>query len=135
MGFKSLAQLFKQGVSPMPYRLPRLRRFLVAAFAASTLLAFPLTAAQARVFVGVGFGYPFFAPFYPAYSPAFIYASPPVIYASPPSVVYAPPATYNATSSGRCFAGAYVCPLDRPGPIGAPCSCPTNTTRAAGRIG
>ncbi|MBD0274570.1 MAG: hypothetical protein ICV73_21895 [Acetobacteraceae bacterium] len=33
------------------------------------------------------------------------------------------------------YAGAYVCPADRPGPAGAPCSCPTNTGRARGRIG
>jgi hypothetical protein len=68
-----------------------------------------------RVFVGV----PFFA--------APVYVPPPVYYAPPP--VYAPAPVY----SGRgCYAGPYVCPLDRPTPVGAGCSCPTNNGRAYG---
>ena len=111
-------------------RFSFLRRSLAAAtLAAGALLALPSTAAQARVFVGFGFGFPVFAPyypFYPFYAPWVAFAPPPVVYAPPPSA---------AGPAGRCFAGAYVCPPDRPGPVGAPCSCPTNTGRAAGRIG
>ncbi len=113
-------------------RLSSLGRVLAAVFTACTLLAVPLTPAQARVFVGYGFGfgYPFYAPFY---GPRFVYA-PPVLYAATP-VVYAVPPTYATAPAGRCFAAAYVCPVDRPRPVGAPCSCPTNTGRASGHIG
>ena len=32
-----------------------------------------------------------------------------------------------------CYAGPYVCPLEAPSPVGAPCSCPTNNqTRSYG---
>ncbi len=115
-------------------RLPVPRRFLAIAVAACALLAVPLTA-QARVFFGVGFGFPLFAPVYPFYAPPpVVFAPPPIVYAPPP-VVFSPPAAYAAGPGGRCFAGAYVCPLDRPVPVGAPCSCPTNFGRAGGRSG
>lgn len=114
----------------MPSLLPRLRRFLAtAALAAGTLLVMPTPGAQAQVFVGAGFGYPF----YPLYQPRVVFAPPAFYY--PPRVVFAPPPAYVAAPVGRCLAGAYVCPLDRPGPIGATCSCPTNTGRARGQIG
>jgi hypothetical protein len=114
-------------------RFPILSRFVtVIVLAAGALLALPPSVAQARVFFGVGFGFPLYAPFYPYYGPRVVYAPP---YYYPPPVVYAAPPTYAAVPAGRCFAGAYVCPLDRPGPVGAPCSCPTNTGRTAGRTG
>lgn len=92
--------------------------------------------AQARVFVGFGFGYPgFYTPFY---APPPVYYAPPVFYPPPPPVVYAPE-PYTAPSfpatPARCYAGAYVCPLDRAGPVGAPCSCPGDRGRVTGRIG
>ncbi len=71
-----------------------------------------------RVFVGV----PLFAP--PVYVP------PPVYYAPPP--VYVTPAPAPIYAGARCYAGPYVCPLDRPTPVGAGCSCPTNAGRAYG---
>lgn len=115
-------------------RLPIPRRFLTIAVAAGALLAAAPTA-QARVFFGVGFGFPLFAPAYPFYAPPpVVYAPPPVVYAPPPPV-YARPPVSAAGPEGRCFAGAYVCPLDRPVPVGAPCSCPTNFGRAGGRSG
>ncbi len=46
--------------------------------------------AQARVFVGFGFGVPFYAPYY--YPPPVVYAPPPVVYAPPPVTYTAPPA-------------------------------------------
>ena len=58
---------------------------------------------------------------------------PPVYYGPPPGYYYAPPPPRAAGQA--CYAGAYVCPLDEPGPLGAPCSCPTNNGRAGGRIG
>ena len=33
-----------------------------------------------------------------------------------------------------CYAGSYICPLDNPGPAGAPCTCPTNSGRIAGQV-
>ena len=74
---------------------------------------------------GVYFG---FAP--PVYiGPPVIYAGPPVVYAPGPPVYAAPAATGQA-----CYAGAYVCPLDNPGPAGAPCTCPANVGRVQGLI-
>jgi hypothetical protein len=32
-----------------------------------------------------------------------------------------------------CYAGAYVCPLDRPAVVGEPCGCPTAQGTAWGR--
>jgi hypothetical protein len=55
---------------------------------------------------------------------------PPPVVVAPPGYYYTPPPAGQA-----CYAGPYVCPLDQPGPIGAPCSCLTNTGRAGGRVG
>lgn len=53
----------------------------------------------------------------------------PPVYAGPypyPYHSYAPPPYYAApAASGGCYAGPYVCPLDAPAQLGAPCSCPT----------
>jgi hypothetical protein len=59
-----------------------------------------------------------------------VVVAPPAYYYPPPGYYYAPPAAGQA-----CYAGPYVCPLDQAGPRGAPCSCPTNSGRAGGRIG
>ncbi len=103
---------------------------------------------------GVFFGFPPIAPFYYAPPPVF-YPPPPVIYAPPPAA-YAPPPAYATppayaappgyavpppsttpqdAAGPVCRAGLYVCPLDAPAAVGSPCSCPTNTGRAAGRVG
>ena len=43
---------------------------------------------------------------------------------------YGAPATYSPAAPGQpyigaqCFAGAYVCQLPAPGPLGSGCSCP-----------
>ncbi len=110
-----------------------LRRMVASAALAGVMLMLPLAAAQARVSVGVGFGFPLFAPAYPAYP----YYAPPAFYPPPygPPVVYAPPPYAAVPPSGRCFAGAYVCPLAQLAPVGAPCSCPANTGRIAGWTG
>ena len=92
---------------------------------------------------GFGFGFPVFGPYYPFYAPPVVVAPPPVVYAQPPVAYgygYGAPVPYAYTPPGyaaapRCFAGAYICPLDRPGVVGGPCSCPTNTGRAPGRVG
>ena len=52
-----------------------------------------VTPAQARVFVGVGVGFPgYYHPYYPGYYPAY---SPPAYYAPPPVVYYPPAPTYT----------------------------------------
>jgi hypothetical protein len=81
-----------------------------------------------------GFGGPVFAPGF-FVGPPVVYAPPPVFFAQPPVFFLDPAANSAPPPPHRCFAGAFICPLDRPGPVGAPCSCPTNTTRAAGQIG
>jgi len=86
---------------------------------------------------GVFFGFP--GPIY--VGPPVVYAAPPVVYAAPP-VVYAPgQPVYAAPGYGApapigssCYAGAYICPLENPGPAGAPCTCPTNSGRIAGQV-
>ncbi|MFL5255832.1 MAG: hypothetical protein ACJ8AI_23630 [Rhodopila sp.] len=106
------------------------RAFAVSAVAAATLCCPP--PAQARVFVGVGVGVPFFGPWVPPpvyYPPPVFYAPPPVYYTPPQA--YAPPsgsqAAAGATASRQsCYAGAYVCPMDRLVPSGATCWCAAN---------
>ena len=115
-------------------RFTSLRRALVTAVGAAILLLSPMHSAQAYGFVRFGFGFPVVAPYYPFYGPRVVYAPAPVIYAPPP-VVYTQPSPYGAGSSGRCYAGAYVCPLSRALTVGTPCSCPTNTARIAGQVG
>jgi len=57
----------------------------------------------------------------------------PYYYGPAPGYYYAP--SYPYAAGQACYAGAYVCPLDQPGPQGAPCSCPTNNGRVGGRVG
>lgn len=127
-------------------RRARPRRVFAAAVLALGASLPLVPAAQARVFLGVGFGFgfPVFGPYYPFYVPPVVVA-PPVIHGSPygaygPYGPHGSPAAYAHAPPGhavapRCFAGAYICPLDRPGVVGGPCSCPTNTGRAPGRVG
>jgi uncharacterized membrane protein len=65
--------------------------------------------------------------------------APPGYYDGPPAGYYdgPPPGYYSVPQplGQACYAGPYVCPLDEPGPLGAPCSCPTERGRAGGRIG
>jgi hypothetical protein len=70
---------------------------LAAAFAAIGLVA-AAPAAEARGFVSIGVGLPFYpAPAY--YYPPVVYAAPPVVYAPAPAPVYAPA---PADSNGQC---------------------------------
>jgi len=83
---------------------------------------------------GVFFG---FAP--PIYLAPPVYVGPPVVYAPPPvyapGPAYAPGPGYAPGAIGQsCAAGAYICPLEHQGPVGAPCTCPANTGRVAGQI-
>ena len=103
------------------------RRVGLAALGLALAMAVPSAAHAWWRGGGIGFGFGFM-PFAPFYGPPAYYYPPPVYY--PPSTYYTPPSAGQA-----CYAGAYVCPLDVPAPQGAPCSCPTNTGRAGGRVG
>lgn len=101
-----------------------MRKILLGTFAAALTLGLIAVPHEAQAWwrggYGYGGGFAFFGPR--------VYIGPPVVYA-PPQVYYAPAPVYAARG---CFAGAYVCPLERPSPINATCSCPTNNGRAYG---
>ena len=85
------------------------RAAAVAALALGTLALAGLVSppAQARVFVGVGIGVPWYypPPYYPYYAPpAVVYAPPPVVYAQPTYV--APPASGPAPTAAQYW---YYC--------------------------
>lgn len=108
-----------------------LGRLSIAMALCATFMMVATESARARVFVGVGFGVPFYGPGYfappPFYPPPVYYAPPPMYYPSPPPVVYTPPPPVYSrapSASGQsCYAGSYVCPMDRPVAAGAGCYC------------
>ena len=77
---------------------------------------------------------PYYYP--PAYYPPPAYLAPPATYAAPQS--YAEPQSYGAQSGGpppaaqACYAAGWVCPLERPTPVGDSCACPANGGQAWG---
>ncbi len=75
---------------------------------------------------GVYLAPPFGYPYPPVYSPAPLYMAPPPAYSMP--FDGGPPPAGQA-----CYAGRWVCPLDRLTPIGDACSCPGNGGRIWGR--
>jgi len=113
----------------------RLRSIGLAAICAGLLVFAGLSSAQARVFFGFGmplyFGPPVYAPPPVYYPPPAYYAPPPVVYAPPPA--YAPQYAPQYQTGQSCYAGAYVCPMDRPVTPGSGCYCTVNGTRVWGR--
>lgn len=113
------------------------RRILLAALAASPLLLPPPAEARGGVFLGFGVGVPVY-PAYPYFPPAYY---PPAVYPAYPGYAapypVAPPPYVPVRPAGQsCYAGAYVCPLDRPVAAGDACSCPARGgQRAWGRVG
>jgi len=89
-------------------------RRIAAAFALCAAISGSASVpAQARVFVGVGIGVPFYGPgFYPA----------PYYYTPPPTYIPRPAAARSGPGQ-TCYAGPYVCPMDRPVAPGAGCYC------------
>lgn len=108
-----------------PMQFPR--RATIALALCAAFIGLTGAPAQARVFVGIGV--PFYGPgFYP---PPIYYPPPPVYYAPPPPTYYIPPQAYGAapgmaqSGAGQaCYAGSYVCPMDRPVATGGSCYCP-----------
>jgi hypothetical protein len=137
------------------------RLLLATALVASPLLMQPAPAA-AQVSFGIGIGtYPAY-PVYPAYPYPYAYYPPPPVYYVPPYATYVPPppayspapgatapgttapgttgpisaSPHGTTAQRACYAGAYVCPLDRNLTAGDACGCPTPSgQRAWGRVG
>ena len=105
--------------------MSKVRRILLAAALLASALPLSVPAeARGGVFLGFGVG----VPVYPAYP----YAYPPPAYYVPPYPAYAAP----RPAGQACYAGAYVCPLDRPMAAGDACGCPAmNGQRAWGRVG
>jgi hypothetical protein len=78
---------------------------------------------------GLGLGAIAAAPYY--YPPPYYF--PP--YYPPPPIVYAPPQAYSQGPGGAgqsCYAGAYVCPMDRPVATGSGCYCLGNNGQRVG---
>ncbi len=113
--------------------------------------------ADARVFVGVGlgfpvfgFGFPYYAPSYPPYYAPYYYP-PPAYYYPPPPAYAPPPGAYGGPATGygtatpgsegpsaiaRCVTDTVICPLRYVEPVGTACSCPDNAGgRVSGRAG
>jgi hypothetical protein len=114
------------------------------ALAAALMALPPLLAAPAEARGGVHFGIGIGIPAYPAYPvyPAYPYpyAYPPPAYYAPPYPAYVPPGPYPYSvpqpAGQACYAGAYVCPLDRAATPGDACACPSRDGRRAwGRVG
>ncbi|MBP0443783.1 hypothetical protein J8J14_03235 [Roseomonas sp. SSH11] len=106
------------------------RPFLAVALMALPLLSAGTAAAQVSFGIGIG-------PAYPVYPYPYAYPPPPAWYV-PPFPAYAPPPAYVAPRAAgqACYAGAYICPLERPVPAGDACACPArNGGRAWGRVG
>ncbi|WP_159349195.1 hypothetical protein [Roseomonas harenae] len=115
---------------------------LAAALLASPLILTAPADAHGGASFGIGIGVPVY-PAYPAY-PAYPYAYgypvvPPPAYYAPPFPAYAPPPpAYSVPRppGQTCYAGAYVCPLDRNLSAGDACGClAPNGQRAWGRVG
>ncbi len=122
-------------------------RWLVSALGALLPAGWRFPApAHARVLVG--FGFPLFVgP--PAYYPPPVYYPPPPYYPPPdypPPQAYYPPASVlcagfaicaavaiHSPSGQACYAGATVCPMERPTATGSSCYCTTAQGRVWGR--
>ena len=92
--------------------------------------------AQAGWRGGLYFGLP---PVVIAPPPPVYYYPPPPVFVGPPPVYEAPPAAFPQSYGGppppgtACYAGQWVCPLDRPTASGDSCACPTASGRLWGR--
>jgi hypothetical protein len=70
-------------------------------------------------------------PVYDYYYPAPVYYSPPGYYDPPPVFYYPPPANAEGPAGYSCYAGPYVCPLEKLQPVGGYCACPAYGGRSA----
>jgi len=104
-----------------------IRQTTVVVALCAAMVGLTVSPAHARVFIGIGI------PFYgPAFYPPPVYYPPPPAYYAPPTV-YAPPQSYTPSAAAEpsgagqaCYAGPYVCPMDRPVATGGSCYCQGN---------
>ncbi|HQT75963.1 MAG TPA: hypothetical protein PLD10_02830 [Rhodopila sp.] len=117
-------------MSLRPFTVFRRTAAAVAALGLVAGLAVPT--AQARVFIGLGLGFPgYYGYGYPYYTPPPVYYPPPAYYPPPvyypPPAVYAPPPAYSPAQPNyhrqMCYAGQYTCPMEHPVASGASCYC------------
>jgi len=98
--------------------------------ALAVLVALPLMPGSAKAWWRGGWGWG--GPVVVGIAPPPVYVGPPIY--APPPVYYAPPPAYSARAPARsCYAGQFVCPLERPTPINGPCACPTYNGPLGGR--
>jgi hypothetical protein len=84
----------------MTFRFARPLAIALALVGGLTLIG--VSAAEARIFVGVGIGVP--GPVYYA-PPPVVYAPPPVVYAAPPTAYVTPPASYVTPPASAAMPG------------------------------
>jgi hypothetical protein len=123
-------------VVPMTSKSLLILRRASVAVACAAVVGLASAPAQARIFVGIGI--PFYGPgyypapyYYPPPPPVYYAPPPPVYYAPPPPEIYTPPqrnysqipAAASANGGQACYAGSYVCPMDRPVVAGGNCYC------------
>ncbi len=70
----------------------------------------------------------------PIFYPPAYYPPPPPYYVAPPPTAYMSQPAPSPAPGQTCYAGPYVCPLDRVAPINAPCTCPGNGGRVPGNV-
>jgi len=111
-----------------------------AALLGSVVLGPAVAQAHWRGGVWFGFGVPVYpVPVYPApLYPVPVYPAP--VYPGPAyprpayPYAYAPPAYYAPPmAQGGCYTGPYVCPLQGPTVVGAPCACSTGRGQVWGQ--
>jgi hypothetical protein len=109
-------------------------RYSIALLVVAVATLLPV-GAQAYWRGGVFFSFP---PVYLPPPPVYYYPPPPAYVVPPPYV--APPTTYQVptyngppAAAAACYAGPWVCPLDRPTPVGNSCYCIANGGRTYGR--
>jgi len=91
---------------------------ILAALAIAGALCAPRSA-QAHVRIGF-----FVAPPVVVGPPAYDYYYPVPVYYPPPAYYYPPPANASVPAGYTCYAGPYVCPLDKIHPVNSHCACP-----------
>ncbi len=106
----------------------------IRAFPILAVLAFAVAVsapkpAQARIGIGFFVAPPAVVvpPVYDDYYPAPVYYSPPVYY-------YPPLARVSVPVGYTCYAGPYVCPLEKRHPVGGYCACPAYGGNVAGTV-
>ena len=106
-----------------------LRALPILAGLAVVVAMFAPTPAQARI--GIGF---FVVPPVVVVPPVYDYYYPAPVYYPPPVYYYPPPVKTTMPVGYSCYAGPYICPLEKRLPVGGYCACPAYGGSAAGTV-